>query len=360
MIVGLDDWRPEDADSFRDLGVTWTKMGCSGIGDADGALDEGYLAKVQAAHEAGMTVITDLRPDGDVHKRLSELLGERDGAEGRDLQARIGESVAAHVQAAGAFCSRWEFWGEFDCPFVGGIWPGKEVVYPVLLSAVATAIRGEQPDAQVWNGGYGVNFQPQFIDGLVHEAPDAFTHANWHHYNISEYWPRDSRGNFVFNAPMKDRRFDTASKFKRMFNDTRARMTAAGCTQPFVSSEWGMPVVSDEAADACKGIKLYSAVFDEEAGVEALVEHPLYFEFRDGVYGLGDREGAAFFDDWMAAFEECGFEVLIYHRLYDTPTPEADADGTFWGLYCGLHYPDRTPKTAMVKTFRKWVERGKA
>ena len=359
MIVGLDDWKEEDAQWFADLNIRWTKLA---VGEVDtGEIDEPNRDQMEAAAAAGMTVVCDLRPTSQLQRELPGMLGDKDPVRITDALARLRDGVAVVVGELGHLCERWEWWGEFDCPAVGGVWPRKEAAYPGLIRAVHDGIRLAQPHGQVWNGGYGVNFQPQFIThGLAVEAPDAFTHANWHHYNISDYWPRDRKGRFVYNAPLEERIADSADKFRQMFEATRATMTERGCAQPFVSSEWGMPIVSDEAAKEPGAVQLWSAVFDEETKLDVLQGHPMFYEFRDGVHGISDTQGAQFFEAWMQVFEEVGFEVLIYHRLHDTTLLGPDGDGTFWGLFCGLLYKDGSPKTAMIEAFRKWVERGAA
>ena len=340
MIVGLDAWTPEDTDWFRDLGVTWTKLAMSGC-TAGGvhALD---LDNVAAATEAGMTVVIDVRPVDEMQQRLAGLQMNADDETTDKLLAELHAMGAAVAADLAPYSSRYEWWGEYECPYVSGFWPNKRAAYPTLLQAVAEGIRSIQPEAEIWNGGYGVNFQPQFLEALIGADIANFDRANWHQYNISEYWPRDRQGQFEFGTPLHKRVAYSANKFREMFTGARAMMDAAGATQPFVSSEWGMPVVSDEVVDALGRIGLHS------------------FVFQDGVFGLGDAQAAQFFNAWMAVFEQAGFEVLIYHRLKDAPPGGADADGTFWGTYCGLLYEDGTEKAAMMAAFRDWVERGQS
>ena len=337
MIVGIDGWKPEDAEHFADLGVTWTKLP---LCDVDTGGHEGNGDTIREAVDAGMTVVVDLRPSKEFQLRIRELLMDASSEATDEALDTLREGVAATMDAYGHLSTRWEFWGEYDCPYVGGFWANKRAAYPVLLEAASEMIRDAQPEDEVWNGGYGVNFQPQFLEALTNEAPDAFDRANWHHYNISEYWPRLPNGEFQFGTPLQKRTAFSADKFRDMFVAARAGMQDAGCGQQFVSSEWGVPTVSDAVVDANEKVGLHSWVF------------------HDGVWGVGDTQGAAFFDAWMAVFEQVGFEVLIYHRLHDGGPAGVDMDGTFWGNFCGLLFEDGTEKPAMMERFRYWAERG--
>jgi hypothetical protein len=338
MIVGLEGWQPEFGSLFAEWGVTWTKMA---VADTDNGGADTSIELIEQAADAGMTVIADLRPSAEFHQELQCVTTKADADEEVDeLLTTLGCGAAETVRKLNGLCDTVEWWGEYDCPYVGGFWPNKRSAYPTFLQALYDAVKDERPEVQVWNGGYGVNFQPHFLDAICNAAPGAFDAANWHHYNISEYWPRDAEGEFMFGAPLHKRVRHSAARFDGMFTAARERMAEAGCTQPFVSSEWGMPVVTDEVVDMLGRIGLHS------------------FVFQDGVYGLGDTQAADFFEAWMSVFEAQGFEVLIYHRLLDSMPHGPDDDGTFWGAYCGLLYADGTPKERMVKTFKRWVRKG--
>ena len=295
----------------------------------------------QNVAEHGLTLCCDLRPDGDTHLALRQLKAESgEQAEQRmgEILRRIEDDTAAYVDAAKGHCSIWEWWGEFDCPHTGGMWPGKGATYPPMLEAFGRGVKSVQPDGQVWNGGYGVNFQPQFLEGLIEACPTSFDGANWHHYNIGQYWAMHSgTGEFQFDEPLHKSIMYTADKFRRMFEQSRTAMAAAGCTAPFVSSEWGMPVVDDYVVSTLRAVGLKSYVF------------------QDGVYGLCETEAAQYLDAWLEVFKQTGFVVLNYHRLRDSLPFGPDEDGTFWGAYCGLIYSDGEPKAKMLEVIKHWA-----
>jgi hypothetical protein len=326
MQIGLDSWRPEDADYFDDLGVNWTKIN---VPDADKGVSETFGAMAEAASAKGLNVIADLRPSGELEQRIG-LMREQSDPNGIKFDLAMREmtaGIAANVRAFGPLVAAWELWGEYNCPHVGGFFPGGRVNYPNILSWVYSTVKEVAPEAQVWNGGYGVEFQPQFAEALIDDAPLSFDALNWHHYNISRYSEhRDANGAPLFDEPLADRLRYSAGQFTHMFQSVRERMDARGCRQPFVASEWGMPVVSDEVVEQLKAAQLFS------------------FVFQDGAYGLGETEAAAYMDVWLSTFERIGMEVLVIHRLRDDVPHGADMNGTFWGVYCGLLFADGKPK----------------
>jgi len=344
MKIGLDQWCARDHEWWPEIGATWTKESFAGIGE--GTVDEGFAGYAQDVAEHGITLIADLRPSSNVHlaiTRLRHQTGDDADAELADILKRIEDDTAAWVASAGDYCTHWEWWGEYDCPYVGGMWPGKGTAYPHLLEAFRRGVKAAQPDGEVWNGGYGVNFQPQFLDGLVQLAPQSFDAANWHHYNITDYWPRHTvTGEFQFATPLHKCVDYTARMFRDMFEQSRARMSEAGCTQPFVSSEWGMPTVDDDTAAKLKLVGLHSHVF------------------ADGVFGLGETDASYYLDSWLNVFHDVGFRVLNYHRLRDSSPMGVDDDGTFWGVYCGLLFLDGSPKTKIIEVLKHWAARGNA
>jgi len=336
MEIGLDMWKPEDNDYFLDLGAKWTK---TPVTCPAGDTDNGDVALVKAAANAGLSVIVDLRPSQEVHHRLLGLVAARDTEATDECIRHMSEEAADVVRVADGAAVAYEFWGEFDCPYVGGFYK-TDAVYVRYLPRIYEAIKSVDPNAEVWNGGYGVNLQPEFMHAIAEHAAECFDRANWHHYNITHYWPMGPDGEPAFDTPLEECVQYTADKYRYMFTATRERMASFGAEQPYVSSEWGMPTVMDEAVEGLKAYGLHN------------------FVFQDGIYGLGDTEAAAYLDAWLAVFEEQGFTHLIYHRLRDNEAKGMDHDGTFWGVYCGLLYANYTPKAAMYETVKRWIQKG--
>ena len=338
MQIGLDDYKPEELEYFQDLGVTWTKLN---VVDVDKGVDEQFVTKADSAANNGLRIVADMRPSAELHEAISKarVQADEDGSAFEALIEPLVSGVTANVQRYGELVSAWEFWGEYDCPYVGGFFPGKAVTYPNILKRVHAAVKDVDANAPVWNGGYGVNFQRHFADALIAEAPDAFDALNWHHYNITEYGANcDALGNVANIDTLSKRVFATSEKFRTMFAGVRETMDAAGCRQPFVASEWGMPVVPDEMAAGARFIGLFS------------------FVFQSGTFGLGDTEACAYLDGWLSTFAEAGMEVLIYHRLRDDVPHGTDRNGTFWGVYCGLLDAAGEPKR-MYGALKDWARK---
>ena len=306
MIVGLDMWEPDHDDYYTDLGVTWTHLQWHSIDVIDDDLEQQPIAEyLPQLIDKGFTVLIDMRPSDEMHQRLIALLTKPDDAELNACLTLLRDGVAAAARRYGDVIHAWEFWGEYDTPTRNNFYPNARAAYWSYLKAVHEGIKSVDADYEVWNGGYGVNFQPQFLQQLSEHAPEAFDAANWHPYNISEHYPmvqlegrppeRD------FTATLEERVEYTCEKYRNMFNDTRKLMDNYGCKQPFVCSEWGMPVVDDSFMSEMRAVGLYSTTF------------------ADDVYGIYDVEAVEFLNAWMAVFEEVGIEKLIFHRLCDLP-----------------------------------------
>jgi hypothetical protein len=336
--IGLDGWTHEDAGYFADLGVQWTKLMAGEI-DTTGITPQ-FEALVAGAADAGLKIVCDLRPSGDTHQQLLQL-ATRPSEE--DLAATVkglADAAAMYAKAFAGVVDDWEFWGEFDCPYVGGFYLAENACYPTYIRAVHEAMHEAAPGCRLWNGGYGVNFQPEFLHALAEHAPSSFDKANWHHYNVAEYWSRGPDGEPQFAEPLHKAARYTADLYRRMFTDTRAVLSRFGCQQAYVSSEWGMPVVSDAVVKGARAVGLHN------------------YAFQDGIYGLGESDAVAYLDAWLEAFEQAGFEVLVYHRLRDNDPQGSDNDGTFWGVYCGLLFADGTPKL-QYGALKQWAMRGR-
>ena len=337
MRVGLDDWRPEDADWFNEIGATITKMP---LGDADKKVNRDFGKRLKAARAAGMDVIVDLRPSAEIEQAIMSLQVDPDKTDEKSAAVRAAWStgIAEQVKAYGTDVYAWEVWGEFACPAVGGHYPSQKLQYPVLLADAANAIREVHPEALVWNGGYGVDFDRHWMDGILAADPDCetFTHQNWHHYNRRFYGTFDAEGYLQPGEPLHKRVRHSADLYRDLFrtaNDT--------CPRPLVSSEWGLHVVSDWMVEGSRYCGLFSMTMD------------------GGIPALGDTEAAAYLEAWFEVFEEAGMEVLVYHRLHDNALPQTlgEGDRLFWGHFCGLLYADGTPKENCLSVVKAWCQR---
>lgn len=338
MIVGIDMWKPDDNDYFLDLGATWTHLQYTSFDEPD-KRDELNDSYIPAAVEAGLTVAIDMRPSSDLHQRLLLLLARPDDEEMTACLKLIRDGAAEAVRRYGDIVHAWEFWGEYDTPTRNEFYPNSGAAYWAYLKAVHEGIKSVNADYTVWNGGYGVNFQPQFLQQLAEHAPSAFDEANWHHYNISEHYPMDDNGKRIFTATLQERVEYTSEKYREMFTETRKLMDNYGCKQPFVSSEWGLPVVDDSLMNEMRAAGLYSTTF------------------KDDVYGIFGCEAVEFLNAWMAVFEECGIGLLMFHRLHDSVISDIDKLSQHWGNACGLMYADGTKK-AVYEALRPWIAKG--
>ena len=354
MQIGLDAISPEDEQHVRDLGVTWTKATVQ-IGDP--ASVASLLAHLVYCRSLGIRAVTDLRVS-EAHGRLVEL--QRKGhpeqeQEAQDIIASMAAGAADIARQAGNLCTEWEFFGEYDCPLVGGLWPNKSTVYSAYLAAVHDAIKATQPGARIWNGGWGVQFQDHHFPPLVEECPDKFDVLNWHQYNIMSYWPPYTEGPLAgrprFDAPLAECAAWSADLFRQVFAKNRAMLTAHGLTQPFASSEWGMTTVARAALEG------HRRALDLDSETLIPTDNPAYPLDGQGL-GLADDDAAVYMDAWLQAFEDGGLEVCVIHRLRDSSVADRQHnDSTFWGHFVGLQFSDGTNK-AVYDVVKQWAQKG--
>lgn len=350
MRIGLDQIRPEDEEYTLDLGVSWTKKAAGVTGPYDET-----LAHLDYCKRLGIRPVIDLRFSDD-HERMIDL--QRQGgavadAEAQDIVAGMAAQTADLVRQAGDLCSEWEVFGEYDCPYAGGIWPNKSSTYAAYLTAIYDAIKAVNPAARVWNGGWGVQFQDHHFPPLVAECPDKWDVLNFHHYNIYEYWPPGADNKPAYDASLADCVAYTSERFRGMFARNRAMLDEAGLTQPFVSSEWGMATVSRAAVES----NLRALALDSEDLLPT--DNPAYPLDGQG-FGLADDDAAVYMDAWLRVFEEVGMEVCVVHRLHDAPWEKRQyADCTFWGHFCGLLF-ETGEKKAVYDVVKQWAQRDRA
>ena len=342
MEIGLDQVGPQDAEVVAELGAKWTKTSCSDFDNPTQELSDCLKQTCDMAAGMGLKLIVDLRPSAARHVRLKELVVSPNDAETDEIYTALAEGAAFMERECGNRVAAWEFWGEFDCPHVGGVYPGQRNVYPPLLACVYDAIKGVNPQAQVWNGGYGVNYQRHFADSIIEHAPHKTDALNWHHYNVSHLGKPDQYGKPSALESVEERAAYTAGLYREMFLGVRAAMEEGGMASvPFSAAEWGMPIVPDSLVWGARAVGMFSFAFDDGS-----------------VFGLGDAEAVVYFNEWLKVFDEVGFKVLNLHRLqdWDAANPHCDPDHTFWGSYCGLKFADGTPKQVW-EAAKTWAHR---
>jgi hypothetical protein len=313
-------------------------MAAGGIGGSTEETVAPVELAMQAA-EAGVRTVCDLRPAAELQDAFRRLTATSDTAALDAALEGLRDGVAAVAGQLRGIVRDYEFWGEFDCPHVGLFQANGAAVYPTYLRAAREGLQEADPEARLWNGGYGVQYSPEYMHALIDGAPESFDVANWHHYNIGEYWPRRHDGSLDIAVPVTHAATYTANRYRAMFGDVAQHMAQAGCTQPVAASEWGMPVVSDDAVGVARAVGLTSHVF------------------ADGVYGLGETDAECYLNAWLQAFDDCGMQVLVYHRVWDADLAERP-DETHWGHYCGLLYSDGEPKTRIIAALKHWAQRG--
>lgn len=339
MQIGLDMYKPEHAELFADLGVTWTKRPVSMHTPTD---EPDAIVADAVAH--GLQVVIDLRTDqGHYRPIVDEYRRHGVGDAYRRMVDDLAHLAAQTVRRHKGIVHTYEFWGEYACPFVSGVIPGdKSDGYGIMLKTVADAIRAEDPEAAVWTGGHGPNFDLRFLRGLIEDeaatAPDA---VNLHHYNYLYPWPPEHGATLTPGAYRPDRSVSladrvswTALQFSAYLAEAKARLARVGVEPRLVSTEWGLPIVMDGAAE---GSGLESFVFD--ARIEAVEDTP----------------AAAIVDACLSTFKRAGMQVLIYHCAQDGGPRD---DGRLhWGDFTGLTYADGERK-AVYDVLKRWAQKG--
>lgn len=268
--------------------------------------------------EKVMAVVGNMPPDWETRQAIMLRNADRSMSE---CNREVADKCAAYVDLHRDYCQDYEFWGEYRCPWVSqGIFD-RQAAYPAVLQQVYKAIKSIMPEARVWNGGYGMNLEHAFIQGLLQEgAGESFDVCNWHPYFMT----------------VRDRGVATDA-MRGAFTWTRDALQRRGGTdQPFAATEWGYPTHSPAA---------------ETAGVTALLESNVC---REGVSQLGSAEAVDWYEGDLQIMDEFGFEVVIVHALRDTPDP-----ARHWGSFCGLVTVegDKKPVWHVVQ---KWAEKGRA
>ncbi|MCK9629350.1 MAG: hypothetical protein M0R37_12265 [Bacteroidales bacterium] len=341
MDIGLDAYHPEHADMFADLGVKWTKLPVS-LHDPADAPDP----LVVDAVERGMKVVVDLRTNQGQYRPIVDEYRQRGITDAWRYMARdLAQMAATAVKRYSGLVKHWEFWGEYACPFVSSVPVDRRGDgYGYLLREVAASIRATDASAEVWTGGHGPNFDLRYIMDLCEtEAatiPDAI---NLHHYNYLYPWPpmdgtaaQHGGGYLPDRSVSLERRVQwIAGRYDQFFAEARARLARVGIRAPrLVSTEWGMPVVMDGAAE---GSGMESFVFD--ARIEGVEETP----------------AATIMQACLDSFARNGLEVVLYHAPTDGPPRE---DGRLhWGAFCGLTYVDGQHK-ATYDVLKRQIAKG--
>jgi len=335
---GGKEWVRE---TCSDAGFTWAKIGGPDISLPE---DEAEWARFDDAvdfitEDLGLKLVIDLRttPTAFIEAVRRWRAEGRNGDVG-DILFDLVSGAGDAVRRWGSVVKDWEFWGEYACPFVSGMGPnGLSDAYPHWLPHFYRAVKDVQPEANVWNGGYGCDMNDYFLRGLIQDgAVGSFDKCNWHHYNMTNLY-RMEGGEYVYEDDLATRVAYSTDKYDELLSGAREALTEAGGTQPFVSSEWGLPVCRDLKTQLPPG--LASMVFEN-------------------VVPAFDSEAPAFMDAWLACFERHGFETVVIHNLRDNGPMAGTRDNLHWGQYCGLFFEDGTPKQC-YETVKRWARKGR-
>jgi len=326
-------------EAVQDLGVTWAKIGGPNIEDPQSEPEKFDATIDFVVNDLGLKLIIDLRTTPTIfHDTVLEWRNAGKSFDIGDVLGHITSGASWCVERWGSACKDWEFWGEYACPFVSGMGPnGLSDAYPFWLPHFHRAVKEVQPQANVWNGGYGCDMNDYFLRGLIQDgAVGSFDKCNWHHYNMTNLY-RMEGGEYVYEDDLATRVAYSTDKYDELLSGAREALTAAGGTQPFVSSEWGLPVCRDLKGNLPPG--LASMVFEN-------------------VVPAFDSEAPAFMDAWLECFERHGFETVVIHNLRDSGPMAGTRDNLHWGQYCGLFFEDGTPKQ-MYETVKRWARKGR-
>ena len=348
MEIGLHAFNPYSdfpgyLDHCRDLGFTWTKIGTAINTDEL----EDLRPQLEIARELGMRCIIDLRTEmgwlseraikaqvelneqgkligkqpGDSHERIQEIIIENQKMASSLANSELSDKARAFVERHKDFCQDYEFWGEYRCPWVSRGMFDRQQCYPAILEWIHRAVHDVLPDARVWNGGYGMDLDCNFLLALVQEeAQDAFEVANWHPYFMH----------------IRNRAHAT-DLAESGYAKVREALMEAGTNQPFASTEWGYPTLRPDTP-------------------QAVVEYLKSNVVHEGVRQLTAEEGAEWYETDLEIMERHGFEVVIVHELYDL-APEKNTS-KHWGGFCGLLTHDglKKPTYEIIQT---WAEKGR-
>lgn len=323
----------------QDIGFTWAKIGGPYIENPQQEPELFDEAIDFITNDLGLKLIIDLRTTPNIfHQTVSEWRQSNREFDLGEVLSHIMVGAAFCVERWGSVCKDWEFWGEYACPFVSGMGPnGISDAYPHWLPHFNRIVKAVDPTANILNGGYGCDMNDYFLDGLITDgAVGAFDKLNWHHYNMTNLF-RQSNGEYIYEDTLETRVDYSTAKYDELLTGARVKLTGAGGTQPFVSSEWGLPVCRDLQQAMPPG--LASMVFEN-------------------VVPAWDSEAPAFFEAWLDCFEQHGFETLIIHSLRDNGPMVGTKDNLHWGQYCGLCFEDGTPKQ-IYETVKQWAHKGR-
>ena len=336
-----EDGTLADREHFRRLNATWAKTSC----DVEAKWDQNLIPRLEAAREAGIRVVVDLRadkdwiqrnlqeelvrleecgeleplPEDDIDRRLLAAMRNQNKA-GYVVQDRVAALSARAVFRLGDLCDDYEVWGESKCPWVSGGCFGEEgVVYSGYLAASYRAVKEVKPGARIWTGGNGMDLEESWLQAIIDDghAPE-FDVCNWHPYF------------------MRERDFDSAGKqLAATYSKFRKQLDERGKRQPFACTEWGYP----SSPPNPWGIP------DDE-----LIEWLDSRVVQHGVRSLSPSEVCRWYERDLAVMYDFGFEVVIIHSLRDAP------EVRFWGDACGLLTHDGEEKP-VYEVARRWGER---
>jgi len=339
MMFGLGGDKGWIREQVKEIGFTWAKIGGPDISlhaDDWSGVDENVDFVTETL---GLKLVVDLRttPEafGNTIRQWRAAGRETDVGE---VLSHLVDGAGLAVRRWGSVCKDWEFWGEYGCPYVSGGMgqTGIQDAYPQWLPHFHRVIKGVDPEANVWNGGYGCDMNDFFLRGLIADgAVPHFDKLNWHPYNMTNLY-RQEGAEYVYTDTLEERVAYSTAKYDELYAGARVMLAEAGGQQPFVSSEWGQPIVRDRPEGFPP--ELTSMVFEN-------------------VVPAWDSEGPAFVDAWLECFEKHGFEVVVWHNMIDSGPVYGTRDSLHWGQYCGLFFEDGEPKQ-VFDTVRKWARKG--
>lgn len=349
MEIGIHafDPKPEYPDYLahcKDIGFGWTKIGAD---ITDDSRVEDQRDRLEQAAELGIRSVLDFhgsmeylntraidaqvrlteegklwaRKEGDDHERIQEILIHNQEVASALANNQLADNARAFVELHKDLCMDYEFWGEYRCAWVSrGIFD-KNQAYPAILTAMSEAVHDVLPSARVWNGGYGMDLDINFLLALLQEgAAESFDVANWHPYFMH-----------IRDRARADMLAETG------YTKVRAALTEAGTNQPFASTEWGYPTLPPDTPEEFKQYLKSSVV-------------------KEGVQQLTCEEAVEWAEADLGIMERHGFEVVIVHQLFDH-IPETNPS-KHWGGFCGLLTADGMKKPT-YEVIQKWAEKGR-
>jgi hypothetical protein len=319
MEIGIGQWQSAHEWYYRDLGLSWVKLGLD-VSNPPQDYFQGYLDRIR---ELDMRVVVDLRTSpewiqtegrkyaaelsaaGKLEDPVNEAAIFRNECRAHlALQDQYAEWCANMAQRLAPWVADFEIWGESACPYVtGGAFGQDSRVYSAYLEAAYGAIKTVRPEARVWTGGNGMSnhgLDPNYFYAILDDGRgDAFNVANWHPYHV-EIDPTDDAREYL-------------QRCREQYAALRGDLKLRGNNQPYAASEWGFP----------------SSGYAPE-GFERFLRSMVV----EGVVELTAGEALEWMEEDLRVMQDAGFQVVCLDKIVDHAGEDNKA--RFWGDKIGL------------------------